>query len=379
MFWVIFDTSTKRDYYRDVHNLLALPRGSIIRYDYNAQHLSAAALEEASKRDTSTKRVLVAYAQRRSFKKGDPDPRGPIAYEQGLWVGTRIANLAHLQFSVNRYYFDLEVLEYPASNDAALDAIVRTLVGVQDTPFVKWVATCNLDAQFDALTEGMPSNNWASVVNRVGNPPSQFAGDSFWRIAKVATGQMRSSVQPVHREHSDVSGAITAVESVLPIFELDKIAIQIESRLPEAGEESKDNEPETARIVSFETATDGPLAGFNARTIALRRYANDWTDTEVKGSDRLDAQICDLLIKTGPATATYPVGPEFRLRFEVAKKSWRGYLAPIFAILGVIGAIIGAALFKDYPTWGLFLIAAGVILGFFAYYTWSGRVRLPGN
>jgi|GEM_PF-3484908 len=380
MFWVIFDTSTKRDYYRDVHNLLALPPGSTYRYDYNERHLSAAALEEAKKGDASAKKVLVAYAQGKNFKKGDADPGGPIVYDQGLWIGTRIANLSHLQFSVNRYYFYLEMLEYPASDDAAFGAIMQALAATQDTPFVKWVAMSNLDARFDALTKGTASDNWASVINRIGSFPSQFAGDSFWRIAKVASGPLRATIQPVLRDHSEVSAGqeTTVVEAVFPIFELDRIALQIESRIPEAGEEPREKEPEAARTVAFEATADSPLGGLNGRTLGLRRYASDWIETEVGGSDRIDAQLCDLTMKTGPAAGAYPIGPEFSLRFEAAKKPGIGYIALLLAVFSAV-SLVAAGFLKDQLGLAIFLAALSVVVALIAFYLWSGRVKLPGG
>jgi hypothetical protein len=205
MFWVIFDTSTKRDYYRDVHNLLALPPGYTIRYDYNVRHISAPALEEAKRGDAGEKKVLVAYAQANNFRKGDADPVGVIPYAQGLWIGTRIAKMRHLLFSVNRYYFYLEMLGYPAPDDAAFGAIMQALTTAQDAPFINWVTMSNLDAQFGVLTRGTHSDNWAAVVNKIGNFPSQFAGDSFWRVAQIARGQQRSAIAPIIRDHSEVS------------------------------------------------------------------------------------------------------------------------------------------------------------------------------
>ncbi len=382
MFWVIFDTSTKRDYYRDVHNLLALPSGSMLRYDYNEKHLSLAAVEEAKKGDACARNVLVAYAQTKSFKKGDADPVGPIAYEQGLWVGTRLANLGHLEFSVNRYYFYLKMLEYPAADDNAFGAIMQALAAAQGTPFVKWVAMCDLDAQFDALSKGAASDNWASIVNRIGNSPSQFSGDTFWRIAKIASGTRKSHIQPLLRHHSEVTSGkegITGVDAVFPITELDRIAFQIESRLPEEGEEPRDKEPEAARTVTFQTAPDGPLKNLNGRTLTLRRYASDWIEDEVGGSDRIDAQLCNLTIKTGPAAGAYPIGPELSLWFQASKKPGRGFFALLSAIFCAVFALVGAASLKEQLEWGLPLIFVGVILGIVAYYLWSGRVKLPGG
>jgi hypothetical protein len=380
MFWVIFDTSTKRDYYRDVHNLLALPPGATIRYDYNQNHLSASALEEARKSSVFTKKVLVAYAQSKNFKKGGADPRGPIPYQQGLWVATRLANLRHLQFSVNRYYFYQEVLGFPATDETAFGAIIQALG--EDIPFVKWVAVSNLDNRFDTLGRGTASENWASVINQIGNFPSQFAGDSFWRITKVASGPLRSDIRPVIRDHSEVAGGsetITGVESVFPIFELDKMALQIESRLPEAAEEPKDKEPEAARNVTFETAPDSAIKDLNGRTLTLRRYAPEWIETEVGESDRISAQLCDLTMKTGPATGAYPIGPEFSLRFRAIKKPWRAYLALLSGIVGVVCVGVGTALLKDYLEWGIATVTIGVFLGVVAYFIWSGRVKLPGG
>jgi hypothetical protein len=380
MFWVIFATSTKRDYYRDVHNLLALPPGATIRYDYNQNHLSTAALSEARKSAIVTKKVLVAYAQTKSFRKGQADPVGPIPYEHGLWVATRLANLRHLQFSVNRYYFYLEMLGYPAADDLAFGAIIKALG--EDIPFLKWVGVSSLDAQLDALSKGTVSENWASVINRIGNFPSQFAGDSFWRIAKVASGPLKSDVQPVLRDHSEVAAGtetITGVEAAFPIFELDKIALQIESRLPETGEERKDQEPEAVRTVTFETAADNLIKDLNGRTLTLRRYAAEWIETEVDWSNRIDAQLCDLGMKTGPAEGAYPIGPEFSLRFRAIKEPWRAYLALLSTIISAASVAVGTTLLKDHLEWGIATVTFGVFLGVIAYFLWSGRVRLPGG
>jgi hypothetical protein len=382
MFWVIFDTSTRRDYYRDVHNLLALPSGSTIRYDYNQNHLSAAALEEATKCDAFADKVLVAYAQTKNFKKGEPDPVGLIPYEHGLWIATRLANLKHLQFSVNRYYFYLEMLEYPGTNDTAFRAIIQALAATQDIPFIKWVAMSNLDGQFDALSRGTASENWAGVINRIGTFPSQFAGDSFWRIAKVASGLQKTDIQPELRDHSKIAAGretITGVEAVFPIFELQRIALQVETRLPETGEEPRDKEPEVARTVTFETAPDSLLKDLNGRTLTLRRYASEWMETEVGGSDRIDAQLCDLTMKTGPAEGAYPIGPEFSLRFKALKEPWRAYFGLICGIVSIVCMAVGAGLVKDYLEWGIATMTIGAFLGVIAYFVWSGRVRLPGG
>jgi hypothetical protein len=377
MFWVIFDTSTKRDYYRDVHNLLALPPKATIRYDYNQMHVSAAAIEEAKKSSFSTK-VLVAYAQTKNFKKGHAAPVGPIANEGGFWVATRIADLKYLGFSGNRYVFDLELLGYPTPNDDAFRAIIESLLAKQETPFIKWVAVSDLDAQFDALVDDKTAGNWASVINKLGNFPSQFSGDCFWRVANIAAGVRRVAVQPELHEIRSDGGNKSGIEAIYPANELARIALQVESRIPEAVGSIDTKEPEAPRIVALQTAADGPLKGLNGKQQQLRRYTSEWIEVEVESSDRIDAQLSELTFKTGPAAGTYPIGPEFTLRFQIAKRPGSGHLAILLAIAALVCGVSGPAIFKDHAEWAILLLVGGVLLGIGAYYVWTGRVKLPG-
>jgi hypothetical protein len=113
--------------------------------------------------------------------------------------------------------------------------------------------------------------------------------------------------------------------------------------------------------------------------LTLRRYATDWVELEVCGSDRIDAQLCDLTMKTGPAVGAYPIGPEFQLRFEVTKHPVRAYLALLLAIAAAICVAVGGVLSKDHLEFGIGLILIGVILGVVAYYLWSRGVKIPGG
>jgi hypothetical protein len=171
---------------------------------------------------------------------------------------------------------------------------------------------------------------------------------------------------------------ITRVEALLPIFELDRVGIQIESRMPEAGQEPADREPEVPRTVAFEAAAAGLLGGLNGKTSTLRRYGFDWFETDVAGSDSVDAQICDVTIKTGPPGGGYPIGPEFRLRFEVDKRPGVAYWALLLAVLGV-ASVAAASFLTDHVEWRIGLVVLGALLILLAGYMWTGRVKLPGG
>lgn len=379
MFWVIFDTSTKRDYYRDVHNILALPIGTTIRYDYNDVHFSAEALAAAQNPNTAGQPVLLAYAQTRTFKKGNADPNGPLPFDDTLWIATRIASLRHIKSDVGRYYFDLELREYPDPNEGPFKKIMQELAGRDEVPFAKWVVISNLDEDFRALVTQNHANNWAKVIDRLGNFPSQFAGDTFWRVADVAAGSGRVALVPSLVDLA-ASGLGQGVEAVFPLNELDTLAIQIQSWMPEAGEEPKGKEPASPPKVVFETLGTCALAAFNGRNWTVRRYASEWIDGEVAGSDRIDSQVCDIKIKTSSESSTngYPTGPELNLKFRVAKKEWRSYWSMLAGLAALVSAGVGAAIVKDNLAVGIVLFTLGGLFGLATYYFWTGRIKLPG-
>src|SRR5271167_4008546 len=62
--WVIFDTSQYPAYYRDVHDLLAAPRGFVMRYQYREELLSNTAINFGVKNHPVP--ILFAYAQKNS-------------------------------------------------------------------------------------------------------------------------------------------------------------------------------------------------------------------------------------------------------------------------------------------------------------------------
>ena len=139
-------------------------------------------------RSRAGEKVLLVYAQANTYQKGGNPPTGAIPFGEGLWVGTRLATLKNISFSVDRYFLDLQLEGYPAPNAEALNAILLPLVEADKVPFSKWVATSALNEQYQALCEGTHPENWAAIVNKLGTQPAQFAGDSFWRIRRIAAG-----------------------------------------------------------------------------------------------------------------------------------------------------------------------------------------------
>src|SRR5213080_3562204 len=86
-FWVIFDTCARAEYYRDVHNLMALPKGAVMRYEYRDMYLSERALRLAVNDASAPSKILLVYAQKPGFPKGGGDAVAPAGELE--WVATR--------------------------------------------------------------------------------------------------------------------------------------------------------------------------------------------------------------------------------------------------------------------------------------------------
>jgi hypothetical protein len=376
MFWVIFDTSTKRDYYRDVHNILAMPAGSIYRYDYRTKYFSPSALAEIQKTPRSAK-VLLIYAQAHAFQKGEKPPIGSIAFGQGLWVGTRLATLRGASFAVDQYYFDLQLGSYPAPNEQALSTILRALADANEVPFSKWVAISALDENYRVLCEGADPENWAAIVNKLGIPPSQFGGDSFWRIARISTGEPAEVIKPEVEERK--SGGSSKSVALFPANSLSRLRIEIESRLPQTEQEPPEGETE-ARNISF-SCTAECLAAFNGRTQPLRRYQHVDVDGEIAPTERYSALDCQLHLSTGPAPTAdhYPIGPDFSLDLRVSMAPFRLKMGVLSGIVGTACVVIGVVVVRDHAAWGAILVVVGLLLGMAMHAVMTGKFKLPGT
>src|SRR5690349_14166954 len=95
--FIVFDTCTHASYYGDVHQVLALPEGAVIRYEYKRRLFKpdAACVVDDLASDPSRLPVpaLLMYGEKRGFAKGSPDPETMLTREDSVFVPTRSAHL----------------------------------------------------------------------------------------------------------------------------------------------------------------------------------------------------------------------------------------------------------------------------------------------
>jgi hypothetical protein len=381
MFWIIFDTATKRDYYRDVHNLLALPIGDTIRYDYGPQHLSDQALARADSHDLRPEKALLVYAQSATYRKGTPSPPAgePLPLEDSLWVPTRFALVERTTGTADRYFFDLKLAGYPDPSADAFQAIILPLVQAGDVPFNKWIALSELHSELTSMDTKDDSANWSKIVDTLSSDPSQFSGDNFWRISTVRSGldpavpilPSASQLQPMI---SDQRNAVDG-RAIYHIAELDHLSFQIETRTAQPADEAEQNPP---RVVCFAAPPHGPLSDLGQKSITIRRHSKELVPTEVGSTWRLSGQIIPLEINTLPKSDNYCVGPEVKLHFHVEKSKLRAWGGCLLGLFGFISMLVGGSdLVSTQTILGVALIGVGVMACAVACILLTGRIPLP--
>ncbi len=117
-FLVVFDTSTIPDYYLDVHNVLALPSNSLIRYEYRSKYLSNDALNILSDDPIQKLDVLFVYTQWDKYARGDVVPPPETPPDEMIWIPFRLGKLVNTNLTYGEIYnLDLMVGAYSGDVD----------------------------------------------------------------------------------------------------------------------------------------------------------------------------------------------------------------------------------------------------------------------
>jgi len=312
-FWVIFDTSTLRDYYRDVHNVLAAPEGVVIRYEYRTKYLSDAAIALAER--PSPRAVLLLYAQQDTQyprSEGKSAPSDPSVADE-LVFATRLATMVNVTKDGENYYFDFQVAEYPNQDQTALATILGTLETQGTVPWKnrKWVATSTLHEKLDVLKIGEIQQNWTEIVNRLSTPPVQFSGDAFWRLEGPFQAGSQSPTRP-SIEYDTEPGRPPRARSYFQITETSSWKFDLVSET--SGKAQYD--------VAGESSDPKILELMGAPKYGLRQYTRQAIDYRARSTALFGDVAADLTLDTLPRNADWPSGPRLSFRYE-QQRNWR--------------------------------------------------------
>jgi hypothetical protein len=349
-FWVIFDTCTRPEYYQDVHNILALPTGSIVRYNYNVKYFDALSLDFAKKDSDFPEDVLLVYGEFENYEKGnDVSAFKKFKLDNSPYyiVPTRICKIKNKQLINEEVYFDLELNNYPyPSNASYTEAILTSLDN--SSPFneiSKYVAISGSYESYKFLnSQKNNKDNWAAIVKCL-QEKSQFKEDSFWRIEgpfkkngnlilPIITYNKES--QSSYLNHFSIN---EGTQFYFNLYNYEPIGNVKFETIRKKIEEGKEHDEFLRRVIINDEYS--PVISF-IKKIDLRQYFI----SKIKFQRNYNS---DLLTKEGACYFNtqgqmdeWPIGANFYLYFQLQKNP----ITILFAILSILCGVGFAAYSK---------------------------------
>lgn len=366
--WVVFDTSQYQKYYRDVHDLLAMPRGWVFRYNYRETQMSVDALRSAASDGTKPIPALFVYAQKEvPYARIDNKSEFPNGDFSVKFVATRVGTMLNVVRNGDRYNFDFAVEEYPNQLIPSIEGILAPLQIKQEVPWDKWVTISDRPDLLSNLKSGDPAVNWTNIVEAIGNPPMQFAGDAFWRIEGPfkANALIKPKIEYIRNEKK-----IAQVRSYFLVNDRKKLRFQLHSRTggpvaaarPQYEVHATSSQPKSLSVTG-----DGKFE--------LRHYAEQSVDYESQAAPPLSSKLADLVFETKPDTP-WPSGALLKLRHKIRMNYVVQFFGCLLGLAGMFFAITGASEFlKDDKLSGLLLCLLGAFLGVVAGFLLTGKLQ----
>lgn len=373
-FWVVFDTCTRSSYYQDLHNLLALPRGATLRYEYRERYLSPSAIEAARNPESAPAQVLLVYAQRAGHHRGDPVPEPSTDAGQIIWVGTRLGEMLLIPSQEGEnFFFDFKVLEYPRLDEPTLRRILQPLIARNEVPFIKWVSLAEEVQALSPLKGASEEENWQSIVNTLGTT-TQFAGDSFWRVKGPFVGRRGHVVRAKYDKELQVVANRSEVRKVSSLYDLsegDVCSLEAVSHTPAGYGPHRG-----PRTLNVRVDPAGPLAVLGDAALDLRQYTGHIVKVKAKRYAEVEDHHGTVSLDSPLDQSGWPTGPRITLAFSVAKKVWEVIVGLVALVAAGVLGLFAVKFWDGAPDRAILLGLIGVVCAILASLLLTGRLGL---
>jgi hypothetical protein len=377
-YWIIFDTSQYAEYYADVHNLLALPSGATIRYEYSDRLLSQSAVQLAAA--GGVRQALFVYAQKDTpYIRSDAvsNPTDPNA--EPLFVATRLGRIVNVVLNASKYSFDIVVEGYPANDDASIEAILDSLRASGDVPWTKWVSTSDDTSTYHRLALGDDETKWSTIISKLTQPKLQFANDAFWRVKgpfTAAGNVLRARIQSVKQVDK-----ARQIVSYYDVVEHSTLRVEVISESGSATETGGMLAPRSSFNLETSSSNEKAVTFLGAKSSPLRHYTSQQIEYRVEDAAVFGSLGTDVLLSTTPPSATWPSGPSIRLRHKIHRNKLRLALGVIAGVVGIVFIALAVRAkilnFAPLAPWGdIALMVVGALLLLLAGFWLSGKLEL---
>jgi hypothetical protein len=378
----VFDTSQRAEYYGDVHNLMALPSGAAIRYDYRDVYLSTSGTELAA--SGGERPILFMYAQRDSrYTRIESVSNPDDSNAPPRFVATRLGRMVNVVRDGAKYYFDAVVAGYPSNDPALIDQVLAPLAASREVPWTKWVSTSDDAAAYARLAEGDDGTKWSAIVGALTQPRMQFENDVFWRVR----GPFTAAGTPIDARVQTVKQANAARQVVSQFDVIEHSTLHLEAISDSGGAAGAGGDLVARQSYNLDVSAtnDKAITLLGAKSNQLRHYTSQQVDYRVEDAAIFGRLGVDLALSTSPKTGAWPVGPSIRLRHNIRRNNRRVALGAITGALGIVLGILALKAkilnFAPLAPWGdTGLAVAAALLLLLSGYALSGKLELkaPG-
>ncbi len=351
-FVVIWDTCTKPDYYNDVHKVITLPKGMMVRYDYTKKYFDEKSLIEFERLANGKIKQINAihfYGEIEGYAKFQGDiPKGAMVKH---WVPFRLGTVvcAKKQKSgkdgeADKVVYDIFLGDYPNVKNLSRYQTTFQNEFKERAPFSRWHTYFESDDILSDLSDGVGESSdskWFAIVERL--QELQFKDDSFWKLEGPYDDKGHSLENHITMRKT----ADGLKESVVLLEDEEDVSFTIHNADPVV-KESEVYTPREIVLIPSEGITT------NTRKIQLRPYSTyqfkirgktssywkgDFGSLEcvTRSSDR--TQVEDNADRSS-ILGTNIIGPSFELNFNIKKNMWKVFIGITSGVLSVILFII---------------------------------------
>jgi hypothetical protein len=377
-FFIVFDTCTHASYYGDVHQVLALPEGAVIRYEYKRSLFKAdagSAVDDLA-RDPSSLPVpaLLMYGEKRGFVQGSPAPDTMLTRSDSLFVPTRSANLVAVAVdhgplpAEDVLYLHLQLRGFVRPDLPGIGELIEALEGANSLPFgdrgkqCTWISL--LPASMVAKDHQLTTDDqtaWPTVVDSFVTLPTQFKDDVFWRVRGLSeekSGAPTREISLVDRP-TNLRVHSNRWRRDYPLNESKRYSVTIQTCSPQ---EHGHNVPAGSTIAMTSSDDDQGLLKLAADPLPIVPNQIDSKRFSISTDSALDTRFTGIHLETQVPghTSSYPPGSECSLTFSIRKVRWRFGLGIGLSLAGT--AVVGYEAGAKPGGWLSAGLAAGALL-----------------
>jgi hypothetical protein len=360
--FVIFDTCTHASYYGDVHQVLALPEGAVIRYEYKRSLFkadAALAIDDLTRRPSQLPvPALLMYGEKTRYVQGSGDPDGMLTPADSVFVPTRSALLVAVAVdgapieSEDVLYLHLQLRGFVNPDSPAVGELLRALEALNSLPFgdrktqhtwISLLPRSMADKEADLISDDRTL--WSTVIDKFVGLETQFRHDVFWRVRSLWEEKNGAEAREVSlvdrptnlRVHSD------RWRRDYPLSESKRYSVKIQTYSPQV---HGYDVPAGSSIAMTSSDDDQGLLKLAADPLPIVPNQIDSKRFSISMDSALDTRFTGIHLETQvPNKASdYLPGSMCSLTFAIRKQRWRFVLGSAFvaAGIGVGGYIAGA-------------------------------------